>query len=217
MISSRSTLAALNQQLRLPWLQLRLPNVSNWDLTIFVVLLSTWCVVAQVGRLIGLAPVLLMIGASVLLSLGGFRQWYSCPALRAFGWTVPHRRFLGIAIIAGLSAAFAVSLIVRVAGIRIMGEPASLAVLIVTVGPIVEESFFRGFLQPCIAAIAGAMPAVIVAGVCFAAIHGPVTMLQFSCFTVTGVAYGLLRLRSGTIAAPLVMHATYNLALLFFS
>ncbi len=207
MTSTRSVIAAT----------LPLPNVSNWDLAISVALLSTWCVVAQVGMFIGLTAVLLMVGASVLLSLGGFLQWYSCPALRALGWTVPHRRFFGIAIIAGLSAAFAVSLMVRTVGMRIVGEPASLAVLTVTVGPIVEESFFRGFLQPCISAIAGAMPAVILVAICFAAIHGPVTVLQFSCFTATGVAYGLLRLRSRTIAVPLVMHATYNLTLLFFS
>jgi membrane protease YdiL (CAAX protease family) len=217
MTSTRSAISAINQQLGFGWRKLPLPTVSNWDLAIFVILLSTWCVVAQVGRLIGLIPVLLIIGASVLMSLGGFCQWYSCPALRALGWELPRRRFFGIAIIAGLATAFAVSLIVRAAGMRIIGEPAWLAVLIVTVGPIVEESFFRGFLQPCMGAIVGAMPAVIVAGVCFAAIHGPVTMLQVSCFTVTGIAYGLLRLRSGTIAAPIVMHATYNLSLLFFS
>src|SRR5262245_18340017 len=136
----RFVLGSLNQQLGFRWQQL--PHVSSWDLAIFVVLLSPWCVVARVGRLIGLMPVLLMIGASVLMSLGGFCQWYSCPALRALGWKVPGRRFLGIAILAGLSAAFAVSLIVRAAGMRIIGAPASLAVLIVTVGPIVEESFF---------------------------------------------------------------------------
>jgi membrane protease YdiL (CAAX protease family) len=100
---------------------------------------------------------------------------------------------------------------------RIITEPASVAVLIVTIGPIVEESFFRGFLQPVIAAIAGAVPAVIVVALSFAAVHGPVTMLQFTCFTATGVAYGLLRLQSGSVAAPVVMHASYNLALLGFS
>src|SRR5437773_2471905 len=116
MKSNRMAVALLNQQLgfRCKWLSL--PNVSNWDLAIFVVLLSTWSVVAQVGRLIGLLPVLLMIGMSVLISVGGFCAWYSCPALRALGWTVPHRRFFGISIIAGLSAAFAVSVIVRAAG-----------------------------------------------------------------------------------------------------
>src|SRR5262249_23136754 len=134
----RFALAALNEQLGFRWQQL--PNVSNWDLAISVILLSTWCVVARVGGLIGLMPALLMIGASLLMSLGGFCQWYSCPALRALGWKVPRRRFLWIAIIAGLSAAFAVSVIVRAAGMRILGEPLSLAVLIVTVGPIVEES-----------------------------------------------------------------------------
>src|SRR5687767_1652331 len=142
MKGNRMAVAALNQQLGFRWKWLSLTNVSNWDLAIFVVLLSTWSVVAQVGRLIGLLPVLLMIGMSVLMSVGGICGWYSCPALRALGWPAPHRRFFGIAIIAGLSVAFAVTVIVRAAGMRIVGEPAFLAVLVVTVGPIVEESFF---------------------------------------------------------------------------
>src|SRR5690348_6731782 len=109
MMSTRSALVARNQRLRISrWLSFT--DVSNWDLAIFVVLLATWSVVAQVGGLIGLLPVLLMAGASVLLSLGAFRNWYSCPALRALGWTVPERRLFGIAVIAGVSAAFAVSL-----------------------------------------------------------------------------------------------------------
>lgn len=216
MRSSRIAVAALSQQLGFRWKWPSLPSVSNWDLAVFVVLLSTWSVVAQVGRLIGLLPVLLMIGMSILMGVGGFCGWYSCPALRALGWTVPRRRFFGIAIIAGLAAASAVSLVVRVAGKRIITLPAAVAVLIVTIGPIVEESFFRGFLQPSIAAVTGAVPAVIIAALSFAAVHGPVTVLQFTCFTATGVAYGSLRLRSGSVAAPVVMHASYNLALLLF-
>src|SRR5262244_3691291 len=115
MTSTRWGISALNQQFGFWWRKLPLPSVSNWDLAIFVILLSAWCAVAQVGRLIGLIPVLLMIAAPVLLSLGAFCQWYSCPALRALGWEVPRRRFFGIAIIGGLSAAFVVSLIVRAA------------------------------------------------------------------------------------------------------
>jgi membrane protease YdiL (CAAX protease family) len=186
-------------------------------LAIFVILLATWSVVTQVGGLIGLLPVLLMAGASVLLSIGAFRDWYSCPALRALGWTIPERRFFVIAIIAGMSTAFVVSLIIRVAGMRTVAEPAGLAVLVVTVGPIVEESFFRGFLQPCIALIAGTAPAITATALCFAVVHRPITVLQLSCFAAMGVGYGLLRVRSGSIGAPVVMHATYNLALLLFN
>jgi membrane protease YdiL (CAAX protease family) len=133
------------------------------------------------------------------------------------GWAAPRRRFFGVAIFAGLLAAVVISLIVRAAGMHIAGNPAFLVALAVTVGPILEESFFRGFLQPTIAVIAGAVPALIITALCFAAIHGPVTVLQFSCLAVTGLSYGLLRLRSGSIAAPVVMHATYNMALLCFT
>jgi membrane protease YdiL (CAAX protease family) len=191
------------------------PEISNWDLAIVVTLFSAWSLISNVGRLIGLSPVLLIAGISVLMSVAGLRQWCSCPALRALGWTIPSLRFLVIAIISGLAAAFAVALVARAAGISIIRDPAATAVLTVTIGPIVEELFFRGFLQPCLAAITGAIPAVIVTAIFFAAIHGPATLLQFSCFTITGAAYGLLRLRSGSVAASTLMHSTYNFALTF--
>jgi membrane protease YdiL (CAAX protease family) len=215
MMRGRSALTALNRQLSVRSQQFRVPRVSNWDVAVIVILLSTWSVVARVGGLIGLAPVVFVVGSATLLSLAGFLQWYSCPALRALGWAVPHRRFIGVAIIAGLLTAVAVSLTVRAVGLHIAGEQAFMIGLVVTVAPILEESFFHGFLQPSIAVIAGTIPALIATTLCFAAVHGPVTMLQFSCLTVNGLSYGLLRLRSGSIAAPVVMHATYNLALLY--
>jgi len=192
-----------------------LPHISNWDLAIVVSLFPAWSLIANVGRLVGIFAVLLIAGISVLMSVAGLRQWYACPALRALGWTVPGPRFLVIAIISGLAAAFAVVVVARAAGISIIRDPAATAVLTVTIGPIVEELFFRGFLQTCLSAITGAIPAVIITAICFAAIHGPETLLRFSCFTVTGAAYGFLRLRSGSVAASTLMHSTYNFALTF--
>src|SRR5262249_56268123 len=135
---------------------------SNWDLAIVVALFSAWSLIANVGRFVGLFAVLLIAGISVLMSVVGLRQWYSCPALRALGWTVPRTRFFVISVIAALSAAFAVALVVRAAGISIIRDPAATAVLTVTIGPIVEELFFRGFLQPCLTAITGSIPSVII-------------------------------------------------------
>jgi len=207
--------AALREKFGFRLHSFELADVSNWDMAVLVALLSTWSLISNVGRLVGLFPVLLITGITVLMSIVGLRQRYPCPALRALGWTVFRMRFFLIAITSGLSAAFAVALVVRAAGINMVRDPASTAVLMVTIGPIVEELFFRGFLQPWIAGIIGAIPAVIVTAICFAAIHGPVSLLQFSCFTVTGAAYGFLRLRSGSVAASALMHSTYNFALLF--
>jgi len=207
------TLTALRQRFGFRFPTFSVPDISNWDLAIVVALLSAWSLIANVGRFIGLFAVLLIAGIPVLISVVGLRQSYFCPALRALGWTVPSSRFLVVAIISGLSAAFAVVLIVRAAGISVIHDPAATAVLTVTIGPIVEELLFRGFLQTCLAAITGAIPAVIITAICFAAIHGPVSLLQFSCFTVTGALYGFLRLRSGSVATSTLMHSAYNFAL----
>src|SRR2546425_2855242 len=141
------TFAALRRKFDLQLQRFQLPEVSNWDLAVAGALLSAWHLIANVGRLIGLFPVLIIAGISILMSAAGLWQWYPSPGLRALGWTIPRMRFLPIAIISGVSAAFAVALVVRSAGINIVHDPVTMAVLMVTIGPIVEESFFRGFLQ----------------------------------------------------------------------
>jgi membrane protease YdiL (CAAX protease family) len=169
------------------------------------------------GVLIGLFPVLVITAIAVLVSTASLRQCCYTPALRALGWTAPPTRFLPVAIISGLLAAFGVAVVVHTEGIKMIRGPLPIEVLALTVGPIVEESFFRGFLQPSLAASAGAIPAVFGTAFIFAAVHGPITFLQLSCFTTIGAAYGLLRLRSGSVLASTLMHSTYNFAILLMS
>jgi CAAX protease family protein len=107
--------------------------------------------------------------------------------------------------------------VVHAAGIKMIRGPLPIEVLALTVGPIVEESFFRGFLQPWLTASAGAFTAVFGTAFIFAAVHGPISFLQLSCFTAMGAAYGYLRLRSGSVLISTVMHSTYNFAILLMS
>src|SRR5262249_9911016 len=139
----------------------------------------------------------------------------SLPFLRFLGWTVPPPRFFPIAIVSGLLAAFGVSVVVHAAGIKMIRGPLPIEVLALTVGPIVEESFFRGFLQPWLTDSAG--PAVFGTAFIFAAVDGPISFLQLSCFTAMGAAYGYLRLRSGSVLISTVMHSTYNFGILLMS
>ena len=211
------TFAAVIQKIRFRLRRFPLPEVSNWDMAVGVTLLSAWQLIGNVGGMIGLFPVLIIAGIAVLVSAASLRECYYSPALRALGWTVPSTRFFPIAIVSGLLAAFSVALVVHATGIKMIRGPLPIEVLAFTVGPIVEESFFRGFLQPWLAASAGATPAVLGTAFIFAAVHGPTSFLQLSCFTAMGAAYSLLRLRSGSVFSSTLMHSTYNLAILLMS
>jgi membrane protease YdiL (CAAX protease family) len=211
------TFEAVKQKFGVQLKRFQLPEVSNWDLAVAVVLLCAWQLIANVGELIGLVPVLIITGIALLMSAASLRHVYFCPALRALGWTVPRTHFLLIAIISGSLTAFAVATVVRAFGIQMVRDPVTITVLAVTVGPIVEESFFRGFLQPWMAANAGALLGVVGAAFCFAAVHRPVSFLQISCFTFMGAAYGFLRLRSGSVLSSMLMHSSYNFAILLMS
>ena len=78
-------------------------------------------------------------------------------------------------------------------------------------GPILEESLFRGCLLPLLARTTGCGIAVILTAILFALFHQPANLAHWVSFIVTGVAYGWIRVASRSTAAAAVMHATYNL------
>jgi len=97
------------------------------------------------------------------------------------------------------------------------------AVLIVLLGPVLEEIVCRGYLLTFLLYLTkrtalpfARMPAVITAAVIFAAAHvgnAGITWLQLSCIAAMGCLYGVLRLNYRSTAAAVLAHSTYNLAL----
>jgi membrane protease YdiL (CAAX protease family) len=97
------------------------------------------------------------------------------------------------------------------------------AVLIVLLGPVLEEIVCRGYLLTFLLYLTkrtalpfARMPAVITAAVIFAAAHlgnAGITWLQLSCIAAMGCLYGVLRLNYRSTAAAVLTHSTYNLAL----
>jgi membrane protease YdiL (CAAX protease family) len=99
-----------------------------------------------------------------------------------------------------------------------------LIVLQVTLGPVLEEVVFRGYLFTLLTwsfrRLAGDggrnRLVVMAAAVVFAVIHMSqpgISRLQFACITSTGTLYGWLRSRSGSVAPAAASHAAYNLTL----
>ncbi|HYP09244.1 MAG TPA: type II CAAX endopeptidase family protein [Bryobacteraceae bacterium] len=125
---------------------------------------------------------------------------------------------------AGLGAAFAV--LGTAAALRmpemdnpmqqLMNEPNAavwVGMFAVSVGPLFEEIFFRGLLQPVAVRTAGAVGGVLIAAVPFALLHGSQYAWSWRhvlLITMAGAAFGWWRVRTQSTGAATLMHAAYN-------
>jgi membrane protease YdiL (CAAX protease family) len=80
------------------------------------------------------------------------------------------------------------------------------------VGPICEEMAFRGFLQPLLTRSLGAWPAIVLADVPFALLHGPAWQ-SIGIIAIAGLVLGYVRYRTGSTAASALVHVGYNATL----
>jgi membrane protease YdiL (CAAX protease family) len=88
----------------------------------------------------------------------------------------------------------------------------------VSIGPLCEELAFRGFLMPLLIRSLGAWAGVLITALPFALLHGPQYSWSWQhivLLALAGTAFGLVRHLSGSTAAAVMTHATYNLT--FFS
>jgi hypothetical protein len=82
-----------------------------------------------------------------------------------------------------------------------------------TLGPLCEELAFRGFLMPLLCRTFGAAGGIVLAALPFAVLHGPQYAWSWRHVTLiglTGIAFGWVRLKTGSTAAATAMHASYN-------
>jgi uncharacterized protein len=120
----------------------------------------------------------------VLVSLQGIEKFFHLPK------HIPMEDFLSTPSAAVLTAIFAVSL-----------------------GPLMEELFFRGFLYPVLARRLGMFTAISLTSVAFGLIHG--AQLAFSpglvlVIFLVGVALTVVRAKTGSVASSFVVHVSYN-------
>jgi len=104
-----------------------------------------------------------------------------------------------------------------------LNDDGKLILLQVTLGPVLEEIVFRGYLFALLLWILRGLRktqwnalVVPVGALVFAVVHlsGPGwNWLQIACITSTGVLYGALRYISGSAAPAAMAHAAYNLTL----
>ncbi|MGA0603147.1 CPBP family intramembrane glutamic endopeptidase [Caulobacter sp. KR2-114] len=111
--------------------------------------------------------------------------------------------FLAGAVIRGTGPALSVSLL----------GPALANMLLILLGALAEEVYFRGWLQPVLCGRWGAWVGLTATSLIFAAAHligaprSPTAMLNI---VLAGTVFGLLALRSGGLAAPVMAHFAWN-------
>jgi uncharacterized protein len=90
------------------------------------------------------------------------------------------------------------------------------SIFAISLGPFMEELFFRGFLYPVLARRLGVTVAILLTGAAFASIHavqlgfawGAVLIIFLVGITLTGV-----RAVTGSVGSSFLVHVSYNLTL----
>ncbi len=83
-------------------------------------------------------------------------------------------------------------------------------------GPVVEEAFFRGLIQQGLVSHLGRLAGVLATAGLFAAAHGsgalslPAFLSIFGSNLLYGIVFGAIRLASGSLLAPTLVHVGVN-------
>jgi membrane protease YdiL (CAAX protease family) len=96
---------------------------------------------------------------------------------------------------------------------RTPAEAWALSILSVTLAPLMEELFFRGFLYPVLARRLGLPVAVFVTALGFALLHGAQLMFSWGPVLViflVGIVLTIVRAKTNSVAAGVLIHMAYN-------
>jgi membrane protease YdiL (CAAX protease family) len=83
----------------------------------------------------------------------------------------------------------------------------------ITMGPLIEELLFRGFLQPVLVSAAGVLPGILITAAIFGGMHlaQNAGMWQSGVIiTVAGFGFGMIRHITGSTQASTIAHIAYN-------
>lgn len=96
---------------------------------------------------------------------------------------------------------------------RTPAEAWALTIFGITLAPLMEELFFRGFLYPVLARGIGFTAAIFITGFAFALLHGSQLMFSWGPVLViflVGTVLTMVRAYRDSVAAGLLVHVAYN-------
>ena len=218
------------------------PVWNGWDVLLVVALAFVTILVAQLGILFGAKyflyrhasladlaqrPILLLIsqflidGAVAILLFLLVEGKYHTPFWRAIRWNWPRPAWrllaLGAIMLLGLSMLESFLPMPKSTPFeKLFIRPRDaylLAIIAVTLGPLVEELFFRGFFYPVIARRWGAGWGIFLTALPFAAMHMPQYGYAWGALLVifiVGVVCGIVRAVTHSVGASFLVHVGYN-------
>ncbi len=197
----------------------------------FLILLAIPAMLAFHGELPTESPALLL-SSNVVLYLclyAAFRivfsMRYGKPVFESLGWRRSNAN-VWLMGIGGIVLAFAISGLASLAHTpkvpspidKLAGSPLYLAlfgIMAVTLAPLFEEIFFRGFIQPLLSRTFGVIAGVLITAVLFGSLHGPeyAWAWQYAvAVSMVGAVLGWVRVRGNSTIPATIMHAFYNAA-----
>lgn len=196
-------------------------------------LVAALAIMIGLAAIFGIPPLLLAwlgnldpVMQSVMVTIGLF----GVMAIVAFGWslvarqsiTVPgpdiaHTAGMGVAMGAGGVVVCVVYAAMAGGLTRQPGTPDIGLLLIMTplilFQCVIEEIYFRGWIQPVLTRAFGPLIGVGVTAMAFAALHIPgiaQSLLSVVNITLAGLLFGLLAWRTGGLMAPMAAHFAWN-------
>jgi hypothetical protein len=153
-----------------------------------------------------------------------FKFRYGKPVFASLGWrgTIIHPVVL---VVSGMALAIVVSLLAKMIHTpqvkspidELIKTPLSLAVfavMAVTIAPLFEELFFRGFIQPLLSRTFGVAAGVVLTAALFGGLHAPEYSWAWQyalAVSIAGAVFGWVRARTQSIIPSTIMHGSYNL------
>ena len=141
--------------------------------------------------------------------------------LAAIHWNWPAN--IAVYVLVGFALSLSLQLLARLLPIpkelpidsffKTPAEAWALAILSVTLAPLMEELFFRAFLYPVLARRLGLPVAVFVTALAFALLHGAQLMFAWGPVLViflVGMVLTMVRARTNSVAAGVLIHMAYN-------
>lgn len=148
---------------------------------------------------------------------------YDEPLLPSLGWIPQNFKPLHL-VVTGFALAFVVVLLGNILGFpnvqtpfdKLLSDPVSrvaIAIVGVTLAPIVEELLFRGFLQPVLVESFGVFSGILATSILFGGMHLMQNAFVWQSgvlITVVGFVLGVIRHISGSTRASAITHVAYN-------
>jgi uncharacterized protein len=219
------------------------PAWNGWDIvrlicvTVVALFVGVFAVLLVASRIfqphahlaeIARVPLILVAGQSVayLLILAYMyilvtRERRRPDFLAAIHWNWPPN--IGVYLLAGLVLSIALQLLAHLLPIpkelpidsffQTPAEAWALSILSITLAPLMEELFFRGFLYPVLARGLGLPIAIFLTALGFAALHGAQLMFSWGPALViflVGLVLTMVRAKTNSVAAGVLIHMAYN-------